>query len=61
MLIRFGAECDRCKVRHNDYSVEDIATCEDCGLDLCDECGTKTLHQEHDNGEGKRWRTCAED
>lgn len=57
-LIRFGAECDSCHIRHGDYSVEDIAPCEDCCLDLCDECGTKTLHRLREDGEGRRWRNC---
>lgn len=43
--IRFGAECDRCHVRHVNYSREDVVNCEDCGLDLCDKCSDATGHR----------------
>lgn len=42
--VRFGAKCDRCGAEHNNYSVEDIANCENCGLDLCDVCAADTNH-----------------
>lgn len=42
--IRFGAECDRCHVAHNNYDVGDIRECEDCQRDLCGLCAAATRH-----------------
>ena len=38
MIVKFGKQCDACGVLHNDYSVGDIAYCDDCEQDLCDAC-----------------------
>lgn len=43
-MIRFGAKCDRCGVEHNNYSIEDVYSCNDCGLDLCAICRWLTHH-----------------
>ena len=56
--VRFGAQCDRCHVTHNDYSVEDIAACEDCERDLCDNCAEETEHETREDGDGRRTRNC---
>lgn len=54
--VRFGAKCDNCGVVHNNYSVEDIAYCNDCEKDLCDICAEKLGHKTKEDSFGRRRR-----
>ena len=58
MIIRFGAQCDRCLIKHQNYSMEDIVPCRYCARDLCDACAKATDHATGDDADGRRYRDC---
>jgi len=56
----FGASCDVCGIAYNNYSVEDIAYCNDCSRDLCDTCALLSQHSilREADVDQSRTRTC---